>query len=117
MTFDLPGIKDSFSVDEMGPQHIAPMVAFLASDLAAKITGVTFGVDGNQIYQYKMMTSHGAMKRGSKAPWTIEEISQSIDRIMNWSTTTSGFTCRWATCTPSAIRAPTGAIRSSRRRA
>jgi NAD(P)-dependent dehydrogenase (short-subunit alcohol dehydrogenase family) len=84
MTFDLPGIKDSFSVDEMGPQHIAPMVAFLASDLAAKITGVTFGVDGNQIYQYKMMTSHGAMKRGSKAPWTIDEISQSIDRIMNW---------------------------------
>lgn len=84
MTFDLPGLKDSFSVDEMGPQHIAPMVCWLASDAAAKVTGHMFGVDGNKLYCYKMMTSHGSEKRGTNEPWEQEEITAALDRIMNW---------------------------------
>lgn len=85
MTFDLPGLGGgNVSVDEMGPQHIAPIVAYLASDKAAKITGQTFGTDGNHLFIYKMMTSHGATKRGTQDPWTVDEIEKTIDRIVNW---------------------------------
>lgn len=84
MTHDLPGIQDVFKVEEMGPQHITPIVAWLASDASVKITGQTFGVDGDQLFTYKMMTSHGATKRGSHEPWTQEEITAQIDRIVSW---------------------------------
>ncbi len=84
LTFDLPGVKDKYSVEAMGPQHISPIVAYLASDASANITGQMFGVDGNHLFTYKMMTSHGATKRGSNEPWTVEEIGQAIDRIVSW---------------------------------
>jgi NAD(P)-dependent dehydrogenase (short-subunit alcohol dehydrogenase family) len=84
MTFDLPGIRDSWVADEMSPEHISPIVAYLASDMGRKVTGQTFGVDGNHLFVYKMMTSHGANKRGTKEPWTVDEIEKSMDRIMSW---------------------------------
>lgn len=84
MTHDLPGVQGAYTVESMGPQHISPIVAYLATDAAANITGQTFGVDGNHLFTYKMMTSHGATKRKSDEPWTLEEIAQQIDRIVNW---------------------------------
>jgi NAD(P)-dependent dehydrogenase (short-subunit alcohol dehydrogenase family) len=84
MTFDLPGVKNAYTPEAMGPEHISPIVAYLASDQAAHITGQTFGVDGNNLFIYKMMTSHGLQKRGTNEPWKIEEIAERIDRIVNW---------------------------------
>ncbi len=84
LTFDLPGINTAWKPDEVGPQHISPIVVFLASDAGAAITGQTFGVEGNELYVYKMMTSHGATKQGSKEPWTQKEIAERMDRIANW---------------------------------
>lgn len=85
MTHDLPGTKASgVTADTYGPQFISPLVTFLASDKSAKITGQMFGVEGNNLYVYKMMTSHGAQRRGTSEPWTLEGIEQSIDRIINW---------------------------------
>ena len=85
MTEDLPGYRDQ-DPDEntaaQGPQHIAPLVAFLASDQAAGITGEVFGVGGTRIFLYKMMCTRGIEKRGSNVPWTQEELLGSIDRIM-----------------------------------
>lgn len=84
MTHDLPGVQEHYTVESMGPQHISPIVAYLASDAAEKITGQTFGADGNHLFVYKMMTSHGVTKRGSDEPWTPEEIGRAIDRIVSW---------------------------------
>jgi len=84
MTHDLPGIQGKWKPDEFGPEHISPIVAYLASDASAGVTGQTFGVEGNHLFIYKMMTSHGASRTGSKEPWTIDEIAQQMDRIAAW---------------------------------
>lgn len=84
MMADLPDVKETYTMETMGPQHISPLVAFLASDAAAHITGQTFGIEGNHLFVYKMMTSHGVTKVGSDEPWSIEEISRIMDRVVNW---------------------------------
>ena len=84
MMADLPGAKESFTQETMGPQHVSPLVAWLASDAAAHITGQTFGIEGNHIFVYRMMMSHGVTRPGTSEPWNIEEIGQAMDRIVNW---------------------------------
>jgi NAD(P)-dependent dehydrogenase (short-subunit alcohol dehydrogenase family) len=83
MTEDLPGVKDAYSEETMGPQLMSPIVAFLASDKGARVTGQTFGADGNHLNVYKMMTSHGVTKRRDE-PWTVDEIEGVIQRIVEW---------------------------------
>jgi NAD(P)-dependent dehydrogenase (short-subunit alcohol dehydrogenase family) len=77
----IPGVKETVTRATFGPQFIAPLAAYLASDAAAGITGQTFGIEGCYLFIYKMMTSHGSTKRGSTEPWTIDEISRAMDRI------------------------------------
>ena len=84
MTEDLPGVQAAgYSTENMGPQYMAPIVCFLASDQAAGITGQTFGADGGNLFVYKMMTSHGVAKR-TEGPWDPEHIGAAIQRIVDW---------------------------------
>ncbi len=69
--------------DALDPKRIAPLVAFLATDAAAGISGVTFGVEGNEIFTYRMMTSHGTT-RYQQNEWTIEAIEKSMQQIIHW---------------------------------
>jgi NAD(P)-dependent dehydrogenase (short-subunit alcohol dehydrogenase family) len=82
MTRDLPGIAE-MNEDNYGPQYMTPLVCFLASDKAAHITGQTFGVNVNNVFAYKMMTSQG-VDRMAGAPWEPEDFEAAIDRIINW---------------------------------
>lgn len=82
MTHDLPNTQGKVTVDEMGPDHVAPLVAFLASDAAENVTGQTFGVGGNRLFVYRMMTSRGIDKRGTNEPWTQEEILRGLERVL-----------------------------------
>ena len=82
MTRDLPGMS-SFTEAEMGPQFMAPIVCYLASDQAGNITGQTFGANQNQLFIYKMMVSEGVNKRGLD-PWSPEEIGAVIQRAIAW---------------------------------
>ncbi len=87
MTSDLAGNRDldpEERTESQGPQHIAPIVAYLASDAAAAITGQTFGVGGTRLFVYKMMCSRGVEKRGVSEPWTLDEIEGVIDRVVNF---------------------------------
>src|SRR5919206_4046968 len=58
MTNDLPMFK-GMTPEQIGPQYIAPVAAFLASDLAADITGQIVGVHGPKVFIYKMVESEG----------------------------------------------------------
>ena len=74
MTQDLQMMK-GFTPEALGPQHIAPVAAFLASDLAADITGTIVGVQGSKIFIYKMTENEGATKEGTQ-PWSAAEIKE-----------------------------------------
>jgi len=69
MTSDLQMFK-GMTPDQIGPQYIAPVAAFLASDLAADITGTIVGVQGPKIFLYKMT----ATREGG--PWSAAEIKE-----------------------------------------
>ncbi len=62
------------------PEAIAPVVAFLASDRAAHITGQVIGVRGTEISVY----SHPAPIRtaANTTPWTPEDLAEVWDRTL-----------------------------------
>jgi NAD(P)-dependent dehydrogenase (short-subunit alcohol dehydrogenase family) len=80
MTEDIALFKGA-SADDVGPQFIVPAAAFLASDLAADITGQVIGVQGGRVFIYKMCTSAGVTKDASKGLWTVGEIKEKWDEI------------------------------------
>ncbi|MCP4871676.1 MAG: SDR family NAD(P)-dependent oxidoreductase [Proteobacteria bacterium] len=66
--------------DDMTPEHITPMVIYLASELSEGVTGRVFGVHGNQMFEYKMTQTDGVTKDGAE-PWTAQEIADDFDAI------------------------------------
>ena len=78
------GAADSVSIDTFGPKFIAPLAAYLASDAASSISGQTFGIEGQHVFIYKMMASHGATQWNGSQPWTIEELGKAIGQIIQW---------------------------------
>lgn len=77
MTEDLALMKGA-SAEQFGPQHIAPLAAFLASDLADDVTGRVFGVGAGRIFEYKMEQSNGVTKNEA---WTPEDIRERLAEI------------------------------------
>ena len=73
MTSDLQMFK-GMTPDQIGPQYIAPVAAFLASDLAADITGTIVGVQGPKVFLYKMTETNGVTREGG--PWNPAEVRE-----------------------------------------
>jgi NAD(P)-dependent dehydrogenase (short-subunit alcohol dehydrogenase family) len=73
MTSDLQMFK-GMTPDQIGPQYIAPVAAFLGSDLAADITGTIVGVQGPKVFLYKMIETEGVTREGG--PWSAAEIKE-----------------------------------------
>jgi NAD(P)-dependent dehydrogenase (short-subunit alcohol dehydrogenase family) len=79
MTQRLPGDRRALAT-ATPPDAIAPVVAFLASDRAAHITGQVVGVRGTEVTVF----SHPAPLRTatSSAPWTPEALAETWDRTL-----------------------------------
>jgi NAD(P)-dependent dehydrogenase (short-subunit alcohol dehydrogenase family) len=79
MTEDLPMFQ---GVDSMTPEHIAPAVLFLASDLCGDRTGHVLAVAGSRLYAFKVIETAGKFKDGDAGVWTPAEIAENWDAIM-----------------------------------
>jgi NAD(P)-dependent dehydrogenase (short-subunit alcohol dehydrogenase family) len=80
MTEDLAVFRGASELD-LGPQLIAPIVVFLASDLAAGVTGQVVGVQGGRLFLYRVETTDGAEKDPASGPWTAQEIAEAWGKI------------------------------------
>ena len=77
MTEDLSLMKGA-TADSLGPQFIAPVAVFLASDLASDVTGQVVGEQGGKVFLYKMVESEGV---SLERPWTAAEIKEQWAKI------------------------------------
>ena len=77
MTEDVPALLGMG--DELGPEHIAPVVAWLASDLAADVNGRIFGVHGPQVFEYEMSQSDGA--KAPEGTWSPQQLQDNLASI------------------------------------
>jgi NAD(P)-dependent dehydrogenase (short-subunit alcohol dehydrogenase family) len=81
MTEDLTWVnKDEDSKDDLAPEYIADVCAYLASDKAAEISGMVFGVEGNRVFEYKMCEAPKITpKEGGH--WSIDELAARVDEL------------------------------------
>ncbi len=61
-------------IKRLSPAHIAPLAAFLASDLAKEITGQVFGVRGKEIMLFGHMRP--VMRVHHAEGWTVERLAE-----------------------------------------
>ena len=80
MTEDLPLAQNEAFKERMSPKHIAPLIVFLASDLAKDVTKKIFFVGGGQISEMRMTRTAGVTKKDGV--WTPDEIAKQLDRIL-----------------------------------
>ncbi len=63
-----------------GPEHIAPFIAYLASDGAARISGSVFSLAGNSIGLYSEPAIARSLVKFDNKPWTMEELQSQAPR-------------------------------------
>ncbi len=79
MTEDLPGAQ-SDRFQQMVPEHIAPLIVYLASDLSREVTKRIFFIGGGRISEMRMVRAEGVRKESGL--WTAQEIADQIDTIL-----------------------------------
>jgi NAD(P)-dependent dehydrogenase (short-subunit alcohol dehydrogenase family) len=65
--------------DALAPENVAPMVAFLAGDAAADITGQVFYVQGGMIQLYQGWTPVAEIDKGDR--WTPSELAERMGAL------------------------------------
>ncbi len=81
LTEDLPMLAALPNAKEMlAPEHISPAVLFLASDLAADLTGIVLAAEGARMYMFKMLQTNAVVAKDG-LHWTAQEIKERWQEI------------------------------------
>ena len=80
MTEDLFGLEAGEGFDALAPENIAPIVAYLASDDAAGITGQVFAVQGANIALLQGWMPKGYIEKDTT--WTPAELVTEIEKLV-----------------------------------
>jgi NAD(P)-dependent dehydrogenase (short-subunit alcohol dehydrogenase family) len=72
--------------DPLAPENVAPMVAYLASDRAAHITGQVFYVQGGLIQLYQGWTPVSEIDKGAR--WSAGELADRMEELFGGRETT-----------------------------
>jgi NAD(P)-dependent dehydrogenase (short-subunit alcohol dehydrogenase family) len=72
------GIPQSENVEgtPRDPANVAPIVVFLASDAAEKVTGQCFGASGYRIMRYRHITADKILY--NEGPWNIDRLFEQL---------------------------------------
>jgi NAD(P)-dependent dehydrogenase (short-subunit alcohol dehydrogenase family) len=65
--------------DPLDPHNIAPVVAYLCTDAAGRITGQVFGVTGGLVELYQGWTPVAELEKAER--WTVDELAGRIDEL------------------------------------
>jgi NAD(P)-dependent dehydrogenase (short-subunit alcohol dehydrogenase family)/acyl dehydratase len=74
MTDDIAAVPE-----QMEPEDVSPLVAWLASDQASDVTGRVFGAHGSHYFEYKMQRTPG-VDLGEER-WTPARVGEQIEEI------------------------------------
>jgi NAD(P)-dependent dehydrogenase (short-subunit alcohol dehydrogenase family) len=78
MTSDNPGVTEAVGI-KFGPETVAPLVVYLATDQAAHLTGRILAIEGPHVFAYHMTTTVGIRRIVGDEPWKVEELAAQID--------------------------------------
>ncbi len=78
MTSDNPGVTEAVAL-KYGPETVAPLVVYLATDQAAHLTGRVIAIEGTHVFAYHMTTTVGMRRFVGDEPWKVEELAAQID--------------------------------------
>jgi 3-oxoacyl-[acyl-carrier protein] reductase len=100
MTADLMGAPPGGAVDPLAPEHVAPLVVYLAGPAAARINGEVFVVHGGVaavMEPPRIRATFLAAEHGSPdGMWTLDSVRQALDAefaAADPSAPTAGFAC------------------------
>ncbi|MFO1020958.1 MAG: SDR family NAD(P)-dependent oxidoreductase [Planctomycetales bacterium] len=78
-----PEFASGHANDHLTIEQVGPVLAFLASDMATGITGQIIGAEGEQLFAYRMMTTHGTTRYNPEGSWTVQEVAQAMPQILH----------------------------------
>jgi 3-oxoacyl-[acyl-carrier protein] reductase len=97
MTADLMGAPPDAAVDPLAPEHVAPLVVYLASPAAAGINGEVFVVHGGVAAVMEPPTIRAtflAADHGSAdGMWTLESVRRALGPAFAAAPSSAGFAC------------------------
>jgi hypothetical protein len=97
MTAEQMGAPPEGAVDPLAPEHVAPLVVYLASPAAAGINGEVFVVHGGvaavmeppRIRATFLAADHGS----ADGMWTLDSVSRALGPVFDTGQPSAGFAC------------------------